>query len=340
MLKSVTSSAPPKGVIEAVGFDLPGFRERVAGLATRGVFLGTSSWKYPGWCGQIYERDRYVWHGRWSESRFERDCLSEYGQVFKSVCVDAAYYNFPTRSYLEGLASQVPGDFLFSFKVTDRITVKRFPNLPRFGAQAGTENPDFLNADLFATGFLAPCEFIRSKTGMILFEFSRFYPSDFERGREFVQALDHFLSRLPSGWSYGVEIRNQRFLHPDYFAMLGRHHVAHIFNSWSGMPALDEQISLSGSFTCAECFGARLLLKPGRKYEEAVKLFKPYDQIKEEYPEGRKAGAQLVKKALDSNGKIRAFIYVNNRFEGNALHTISAVLDSACASTVQKRQGT
>jgi uncharacterized protein YecE (DUF72 family) len=303
------------------------FQKRLADLACRGVYLGTSSWKYPGWCGQIYQRDRYVWRGRWSETRFERDCLSEYGQVFKSVCVDAAYYSFPSRSYLEGLASQVPDDFLFSFKVTDRVTVKRFPNLPRFGARAGTENADFLNADLFATGFLAPCEFIRPKVGMLMFEFSRFYPSDFERGREFVQVLDEFLSRLPPGWNYGVEIRNKQFLRPEYFGMLGRHNVAHVFNSWSGMPPLDEQIASAGSFTCPECFGARLLLRPGRKYEEAVKLFKPYDAIKEEYPEGRKAGVQLVKKGLDSPGKTRAYIYVNNRFEGNALHTIDAVIE-------------
>jgi hypothetical protein len=52
-----------------------------------------------------------------------------------------------------------------------------------------------------------------------------------------------------------------------------------------------------------------LLLKPGRKYEEAVKLFKPYEQLREEYPEGRKAGARFVKQALDSAGKIRGFIY-------------------------------
>jgi hypothetical protein len=36
------------------------------------------------------------------------------------------------------------------------------------------------------------------------------------------------------------------------------------------------------------------LLKPGRKYEEAVKSFEPYDSIKEENPEARAAGRGLV----------------------------------------------
>ena len=72
------------------------------------MYLGTSSWKYPGWRGQIYTDDRYVWRGRFSETRFDRQCLAEYAEVFKTVCVDAAYYRFPDRAYLEGLVSQVP----------------------------------------------------------------------------------------------------------------------------------------------------------------------------------------------------------------------------------------
>ncbi|HTA31191.1 MAG TPA: DUF72 domain-containing protein, partial [Candidatus Cybelea sp.] len=66
-------------------------------------------------------------------SRFEKNCLAEYAGVFKTVCVDAAYYAFPSVPYLESLAAQTPADFQFGFKVTDEITVKNFPNMPRFG---------------------------------------------------------------------------------------------------------------------------------------------------------------------------------------------------------------
>src|ERR1022692_2024572 len=115
-----------------MSFDRDQMRAAVARLAGEGVFIGTSSWKYPGWLGQLYTRDRYIWHGRFSESRFERLCLAQYAEVFKTVCVDAAYYKFPNARFLEGLFSQVPTDFQFAFKVTDRITIKRFANLPRF----------------------------------------------------------------------------------------------------------------------------------------------------------------------------------------------------------------
>src|SRR5204862_7724427 len=145
--------------------------------------------------------------GTFSESRFNRDCLGEYAEVFKSVCVDAAYYKFPDHRYLEGMVSQVPADFQFGFKVTDEITVKKFTNLPRFGLRAGKPNENFLNADLFASEFLAPCEPFRQRIGVLLLEFSKFYPSDYRLGRDFAAELDAFLGKLPKGWPYAVEIR-------------------------------------------------------------------------------------------------------------------------------------
>src|SRR6266567_7870120 len=112
-------------------------KDQAASLAVQGVYVGTSSWKYPGWGGMLYDRARYEWRGKFAESRFKRDCLTEYAEVFKTVCVDAAYYTFPSQQYLEGMVAQVPEDFVFGFKVTDAITVKKFPKRDRFGAMAG-----------------------------------------------------------------------------------------------------------------------------------------------------------------------------------------------------------
>jgi uncharacterized protein YecE (DUF72 family) len=314
-----------------MSFDPDQMRAAAARLAQKGVFIGTSSWKYPGWLGQLYTKDPYVWHGKFSEARFERQCLAEYAQVFKTVCVDAAYYKFPDHAFLETLVSQVPPDFLFALKVTDRITIKRYPNLPRFGRHAGTTNEDFLNAGLFASAFLGPSQPFQANVGVLIFEFSHFSPHEFERGREFVEALDEFLGKLSRGWRYGIEIRNRTFLHPDYFAMLARHGAAHVFSSWQDMLPVNEQLALPGSRTSQDFFAARLLLKPGRKYEEAVKLFSPYDQIKDPYPEGRAAGASLIQAARSGNAATKGFIYVNNRFEGNALTTIAAMVEQAGA---------
>src|SRR5215831_14545107 len=173
-------------------FDREQMKRAVATLAAKGVFIGTSSWKYEGWLGQLYTPSRYEYRGKVAKTRFQRDCLTEYAEVFKTVCVDAAYYDFPRRENLRKLSDQVPDDFQFAFKVTDAITVRKFPNLTRFAARAGQLNPDFLNADLFASAFLGPCEEIRDKVGVLLFEFSRFWQTDYEYGRDFVAVLDAF----------------------------------------------------------------------------------------------------------------------------------------------------
>lgn len=308
-----------------------GLRRSALALASRGVFVGTSSWKYPGWLGQLYHEDRYWYRGRFAETRFERQCLAEYAEVFPTVCVDAAYYRFPDPRFLDGLMAPAPATFQFTFKVTDEITVKRFSNLPRFGARAGQANENFLNAELFVSQFLRPCEPVKDRIGLLMFEFSRFYPADFARGREFVEALDGFLARLPRGWRYGVEIRNRGFLRPEYFAMLARHGVAHVFNSWEAMPSLAEQFALPGCFPQPEFAGARLLLKPGREYQEAVDQFAPYDRIQDPYPEGREAAAEAIRRVAmkDSRAPRTLYLYVNNRFEGNALQTIAAMMTAA-----------
>ena len=317
------------GYRSGVAFDRDQLKTNLARLAGQGVFVGTSSWKYPGWRGLLYDEARYVWRGRFAESRFEQNCLAEYAEVFKTVCVDGAYYKFPDRRYLEGLMRQVPEDFLFAFKVTDEITIKRFPNLPRFGWRAGQPNVNFLNAGLFTSGFLASCEPFRAHVGLLIFEFSRFHPEDFARGRDFVAALDEFLAQLPPGWPCGVEIRNPRFLHPDYFAMLARHGATHVYNNWSGMPTVGEQMALPGSRTNPQLAGARFLLKPGRKYQEAVDQFSPYDRLQEPLPEARAAAAELIRRGSADGQPKRTFVYVNNRLEGNALLTIDAVVEQA-----------
>jgi len=308
-------------------FDRATIQSAAARLANQGVYIGTSSWKYEGWFDQLYTPARYEYRGKVAKTRFERGCLSEYAEVFKTVCVDAAYYTFPQREYLEGLTTQVPGDFRFAFKVTDEITVKKFPKLDRFGDRAGKPNENFLNADLFATAFLSSCEHIRPNVGLLMFEFSRFWPSDYEHGRDFVADLDKFLGKLPKGWPYGVEMRNAHWMREEYFACLARHGVTHVFNSWDAMPAVSEQMALPGSRTNPELVTARFLLKPGRKYEEAVKNFQPYDKTQEVNDEARKAGADLIQ-AGKSAGKQKTLIYVNNRLEGNALNTIAAMIEA------------
>lgn len=287
-------------------------------LAQHNIFIGTSSWKYPGWLGEIYSPHRYP-----NQKRFEADCLKEYAETFPVVCGDFAFYQFPNPQFWEKLFSQVPKGFLFAFKAPEEITRPRFPSHPKYGPRAGLANLTFLDVELFKTQFLDLLEPYAAFIPVIIFEFGAIPRPVFANVSEFVAALKPFLAALPPAFRYAVEIRNPEFLDEPYFAALRECGVAHVFNAWTRM-RLKEQIEDSRSHTSTFTV-TRALLTPGRAYEQAVQTFSPYNSIKEPNKEVRDALRQILVRA-----KLRAeptYIFVNNRLEGFAPGTILAVTD-------------
>jgi hypothetical protein len=88
------------------------------------------------------------------------------------------------------------------------------------------------------------------------------------------------------------------------------------------MPPIGAQLALPWTFTTGFTV-ARALLRPGRPYADAVKLFQPYDRIRDPQPELRHDLVELIKRAVRRNAE--AFILVNNRAEGYAPGTIREV---------------
>ena len=199
-------------------FDRAGLAARLRALAAETIFIGGSSWKYEGWIGQIYSRDRYLSRGRFSRQRFEAECLKEYAETFPTVCGDFAFYQFPTDEFWRKLFHQAPESFRFAFKVPEQITCKVYPSHPRYGAQAGQPNEAFLDSAVLKEMFLRPLLPYRGQTALLVFEFGAFGRRSFEGLPEFLDRLDPFLAALPSEFRYAVEIRNPEFLEKDYFA--------------------------------------------------------------------------------------------------------------------------
>ena len=107
-----------------------------------------------------------------------------------------------------------------------------------------------------------------------------------------------------------------------YFAVLREHGVAHVFNSWTRMPSIGDQLDLPGALT-GSCIVARALLRPGRSYDEAVDIFAPYDRILDPNPALRHDLVRLIEVAVET--RIPAYLLVNNRAEGSAPLTIAEV---------------
>jgi uncharacterized protein YecE (DUF72 family) len=310
---------------EPGGFDRDALAERLGALASQGIYLGGSSWKYEGWLGQIYARDRYLSRGRFSRTRFEAECLREYAETFPAVCGDFAFYQFPAPEFWSKLFAQVPGGFRFAFKVPEQITCKVFPQHARYGPHAGEANPEFLNARLFQEMFLRPLMPYQSQVAVLIFEFGAFSRRSFAELPEFLDRLDPFLAALPAEFRYAVEIRTPTFLEKDYFSCLRHHRVAHVYNAWSKMPELRHQIAIPDSAT-ADFQVCRALLRHGRNYEQAVDTFQPYSEIRDPNPEARDSMRTLIISAREKRHFL--FLFVNNRLEGNSPLTIMNVVDS------------
>jgi len=301
-------------------FDRRSLADRLNALARQDIWIGTSSWKYEGWLGQIYSRDRYLTRGRFSQKRFEAECLAEFAETFPIVCGDFSFYQFPAPEFWAKLFTSAPVSLRFALKVPEEVTAEVFPRHARYGPRAGLANESYLNAALLQTMFLEPLAPYASRIAVLIFEFGSRNASP----REFVAALDPFLAALPPTFRYAVEVRNPGYLDPRYFDRLKSHGVAHVLNAWTRMPTLTEQLANPLSFP-AEFTVVRALLKQGRPYEQAVEQFQPYDQVREENPEARAALREVIQRMKEE--RRAAYIFVNNRLEGNSPTTIKAVVE-------------
>jgi uncharacterized protein YecE (DUF72 family) len=275
------------------------------------IRFGTSTWTYDGWAGDVYHRP---YRGAQPARRLE-----EYARypLFRTVGIDSAYYEPPEEEVLTAYARSLPPGFPCVSKVWDRVTARRLE---------GERNPDFLNADLFKDAVLGPYHRAFSDhAGCFVFEFQPMRGKDLPDPARWVDDLDGFLRQLPRDVRYAVELRNRELLSDAHGAVLARHGVAHVFNSWTEMPTIGEQIELPWTFP-APFTVARALLRPGRRYADAVKLFEPYDRIRDPQPELRQDLLRLVAEAL--RRRVEALILVNNRLEGNAPGTIRALVDA------------
>jgi uncharacterized protein YecE (DUF72 family) len=283
------------------------------------IQFGTSTWTYDGWSGEVYHRS---YRGAQPARRLE-----EYARypLFRTVGIDSAFYEPPTEPVLEAYARALPPGFPCVSKVWDRITARRFNQDTRWGNLSGQRNPDFLNADLFKEAVLAPyARAFRDHAGAFVFEFQAMRGNDLPEPAAWGDELGGFLRQLPRDFRYAVELRNPELLTDLHGAVLARHGVAHVFNSWTGMPTIGEQLDLPWTFP-AQFTVARALLRPGRPYADAVKLFEPYDRIRDPQPSVRQDVLRLVAEARKR--RMEALILVNNRLEGNAPGTIRAMVE-------------
>ncbi len=300
------------------------------------LYLGTSTWAFPGWKGLVYRRNYR------NQKEFTAKSLEEYASIpwFRTVCIDSLFYNPPKRETLESYASLVPPDFRWVSKVWERITIATYPKHPRYGAYAGRENPDFLNVDVLKEQVLSAydSEGVRQRTGPLVFQFAPFSPRVMSY-EEFTERLGEFLVSLPKDFQYAVEVRNREILTPTYFKALNEAGATHCFNHWNSMVPLHQQMRAAaeaGGLT-ADFYIARLLTPLGTSYQNAEELFAPYDRVQVPNEQMRGDVLKLLRRAIATNK--RAFVTANNKAEGNSPLTMVSIAKLFVESAIQSTEG-
>ncbi|MEM7050416.1 MAG: DUF72 domain-containing protein [Acidobacteriota bacterium] len=288
----------------------PELAELAAAMPSR-LYLGTSSWSFPGWAGLVYRKHH-------SETALARHGLAAYARhpLLNGVGLDRTHYQPISAAAYAAYREAVPTEFRFLVKAHEACTLTRFPEHPRYGTRAGCDNPLFLDAAYATDEVVGPyLEGLQDRAGVLLFQLA---PQ--ELPRQFPERLHRFLDALPKGPRYAVELRNRELLGPPWRQALADAGALHCLNLHPRMPDIATQAKLSGALE-GEALVIRWMLYRGLGYDQARQRYAPFSHLVDRDPTARRTVAALAKDAL-GRGKA-VFVVANNKAEGSAPRTLA-----------------
>lgn len=302
--------------------------DALAAALPRPLWLGTSSWHYPGWAG-------LVWDKLYSEAQLSREGLDAYARhpLFSAVGLDRGFYRPLTVRQYADYAAQVPPDFRFVVKAPSQVT----DALRRGSAGQGLKpNPDFLDGEQAWADFLAPAgEGLGEKLGALVFQISPL-PAPWLGNMEPVIERLHRLLRLQQDRApatlLAVEVRDPHWLTPAFVAALKDTGATYCLGLHGKMPPIAEQLPIlralwPGPLVCRW----NLNLKHGAYgYEDARDLYSPFDKLVDPDPDTRAALARVIAGTVGAGQP--AFVTLSNKAEGSAPRSVAALAEAVLAA--------
>jgi uncharacterized protein YecE (DUF72 family) len=317
-------STPPRGDHRAASALGPAQTSReLADLGSAlppALYLGTSSWSFPGWAGLVYDRSA-------DPSRLSRDGLLAYGRhpVLHAVGIDRTFYSPLPATAFARHAAQVPEHFRFLVKAPSACTsvVIRGENaLP-------VANDQFLDERVAIDQFVRPAlEGLGAKAGPLVFQFSPLGRAWTRVPRRFADALHGFLSALRAEVPdalLAVEVRDPEVLAPEFFSALADCRVRYCIGVHARMPGVDEQAARARR-AGRGALVVRWNLHSGFGYDEARARYQPFDRLVDEDPVARHALAALAVEAIGAGDAV--YIIANNKAEGCAPLTLTRLAEA------------
>lgn len=286
--------------------------------------LGTSSWSYPGWAG-------LVWDGDYAETVLSKNGLSALAQhpLLRTVSLDRNFYRALTASQYARYAAMVPDDFRFVVKAPSLVTDATVRDESGRGTQA---NPVFLSHEIALQEFVQPAlDGLGHRIGALVFQLSPIpahlladQPALIARIGAMLAAMPDLKPTAPDA-VLAVEVRDPQLLCPAFADMLRSVGATFCMGLHAKMPPIEDQLPMlralwPGPLVCRW----NLHRRHGRfGYEDAEKLYGPFDKVLDPDPETRAALAKVI--AGTTGAGQNAFVTVSNNAEGCAPLTIASL---------------
>ena len=172
------------------------------------LHVGTSGYTYKEWKGNFYPEELPA-----------KEMLSYYSRRLPAVEINNTFYRLPQATMIENWKEQVPDEFRFSIKATQRIThIKRLNNV--------VEETKYL---------LDTSRLLGERLGVVLFQLPPNMKKDSGR-------LKSFLESLPSDTRVAFEFRHETWFDDETFDLLREKDCALVVSDTDEKP-LSEIIS-------------------------------------------------------------------------------------------------
>ncbi len=288
--------------------------ENLADVSAR-LFLGTSSWSFPGWEGLVYDKAL-------PESKLLRLGLIAYAQhpLLNAVGIDRGFYSPVTRTQFEQYATQVPASFRFLVKAPQVVTDATIRDE---SGRPGALNPTHLDAGTALTQFIEPCmEGLGDKAGVLVFQISPLPRGWLADTPGWIARLGEFLSRLPKGPCYAVELRDPALVTPRLMRTLAETEVHYCVSLHDRMPPIDRQLRALDALNAIRPgpLIVRWNLHQGLRYAAAREHYAPFNRLVDEDLPTRSALAERAAAALLAGHAVT--VIANNKAEGSAPLTL------------------
>ena len=291
------------------------------------LYMGTSSWNFPGWAGLVWGADDC------DAAVLSRQGLAAYAQhpLLRTVGIDRSFYRPMTASQYADHAAQVPDGFRFVVKAPSLVADAVVRGS---GGRGRQENVNFLNPALALEQFVQPAlEGLGNKVGALVFQLSPLPPALLQpqhlknllaRLRSMLLALPDLQPLAPDG-VLAVEVRNPELLTPALADVLREAGATYCLGLHPRLPPIEEQLPLlralwPGPLVCRWNLNR---LHGMQGYEEARELYRPFNALVDPDPQLRSALARVI--AGTTSAGYAAYVTVNNKAEGSAPLSVQAL---------------